>query len=60
MTAFNTVFLKSLKILTFSQQLQGNVSSVAVQQGTNVFSVYQIANCNQGESNSIVLHATHR
>lgn len=63
-TFFNTVFLKSFKVLMnhllLSQQLRENALSVGIWQSMSVFSVYQIANCSQEESNSTALRATHR
>lgn len=49
-----------LKIIYFVQQLSGNASSVGVWQSMSVFSVYQIANCSQEESNSTAAPVTHR
>ena len=59
-TIFNSVFLRCLCITYFSQQLQENASSVDIWPSTSVFSVYQIANYSQEESNNTALPATHR
>lgn len=49
-----------LRIICFVQQLRGSALSVGVWQSTSVFSVCQIANCTQGESNSTVPPVMHR
>lgn len=49
-----------LRIICFVQQLRGSALFVGVWQSTSVFSVCQIANCSQGESNSTVPPVMHR